>query len=105
MARVTFEFDENDDREDINIIVNRYKLLGALNAVSELRGSIYNNKIYDKDALITVKDGKVLTAEDYDRFQEAGEYPVEDTKEYISSSYIESRLGEALEHIYDLLDY
>ena len=104
MSKVIFEFNENKDRDDINIIVNRHKIVYALQQIQDLHRKIYNGKLYD-DVTINVKDGKVLTEEDYKRFQEDGEYPVKGTKEYLDSDYIERELDSALEHIYNLLDY
>lgn len=104
MAKVTFEFDEDEDRDTINLIVNRYALTSAIYSLQDLHRKIYNGKLYD-DVVIHVKDNKVLTDEDYKRFQEAGEYPVKGTKEYIDSDFIERELSNALEHTYNLLDY
>lgn len=104
MAKVIFEFDECDDRNDINIIVNRHKLENALYQIQDLHRKIYNGKLYD-DVTINVKDNKVLTEDDYKKFQDEGNYPVKGTKEYIESSYIENELDRALDGIYEILDY
>lgn len=57
MGKVTFEFDEIEDSQDIKQITNRYKLCGILNDVSnyrrelykyETRGEIPVNEIIDK---------------------------------------------------------
>ena len=40
MSKVIFEFDEREDNQDINIIVNRAKLLGAAYKLSDLFSKI-----------------------------------------------------------------
>ena len=42
MSKVTFVFDESEDRADINIIVDRHKLMSALLELSNYRKSLYN---------------------------------------------------------------
>jgi len=37
MAKVIFEFDEFEDRQDVNMIVNRYKLVSTINNLSNWR--------------------------------------------------------------------
>ena len=42
MSKVIFEFDEREDNQDINIIVNRAELLDAAYKLSDLFRKIYN---------------------------------------------------------------
>ena len=37
MAKVKFEFDEFEDRHDVNIIVNRHKLVSVVHDLSDWR--------------------------------------------------------------------
>ena len=77
MAKVIFEFDESEDRQDINIIVNRHKLMSALLDIYNYRKTLY--KGYETETVI-VKDDKVLgkitdTLSDYDG---KGEFYIKD---------------------------
>ena len=66
MARVTFEFDDIEDRADVEAVIGRYKLLSAIDSISELYSVIYNGKIYDHDVEIYVlPEGRIATEEDY----------------------------------------
>ena len=104
MAKVIFEFDDEEDNDDINVIVNRHKLSCALYDLNDFYRKLYNGKLYTDD-IITVKNNKVLTEEDYKEFQEKGEYPVKGTKEFISTDYLENELDSILSNVKDLLDY
>ena len=104
MAKVTFEFDDVEDNDEVNIIVNRHKLVCAISELSDFFRELYNGKLYTNE-LITVKENKVLTEEDYKRFQEQGEYPVKGTKSYISTDYIENKLDNILCDVRSLLQY
>ena len=81
MAKVIFEFDDEKDKYDINVIVNRDKLLVALEKLCNLRGKIYNAKLYNNE-IITVKDNKVLTDDDYKDLQLKNEI-LTNTTDYI----------------------
>lgn len=103
MAKVTFEFDNNKDRDDILFIVNKSKIYCALYELNDFYRKLYNGKLCTDD-IITVKDNKVLTDADYKKFREAGDYPVSGTTEYIKTSYIENILDDALQDVISLLD-
>ena len=82
MSKVTFEFDENEDRYDVNLIVNRHKLVTAVNELSDLFRRIYNGKRYDdKDSVYIKADVCVATEEDYKRLLEMIEFWNENHKE------------------------
>lgn len=104
MARVTFEFDDEEENDEINLVVNRHKLECAIYELNDFYRNLYNGKLYTDD-IITVKDNKVLTEEDYKEFQEKGEYPVKGTKEFIGTDYLENELDNILNNVRDLLDY
>ena len=65
MAKVIFEFDDReDDKVDIDFIVNRHKILAAISDLSSLRSKIYNSKLYNNE-LITIKDNRVIADSEY----------------------------------------
>ena len=103
MAKVIFEFDDNDENDEINLVVNRHKLIYTITQLSDFYRKLYNGKLYTDD-IITVKDNKVLTSEDYVEFQEKGEFPVKGTQSYISTDYLENELDNMLSGIRDMLD-
>lgn len=105
MSKVTFEFDENEDRYDVNLIVNRHKLSVAVNELSDLYRKIYNGKIYDKKDLIYVKeDGCKATKEDYEEANLKGEFLSGGTS-YLRCEFIEAELDRILEDVRPFLYY
>ena len=44
MAKVTFEFDDNEERSDIEEVVNRSKIMCALRDLSDLYRRLYNRE-------------------------------------------------------------
>ena len=104
MAKVIFEFDEAEDRYDINMIVNRHRLMCAAEELSNLYRKIYNGKIYDEEDCIYVKaDGKVATEEDYKEVRETGKL-LEGGKHYLRQGYVEKELSYILDKVIDLID-
>ena len=59
MAKVTYEFDENEEGRDIELINSRYKMICALNDLSDLKRKLYKGWLSEED-LINVKDNRVL---------------------------------------------
>jgi hypothetical protein len=102
MAKVIFEFDDEKDKYDINVIVNRDKLLVALEKLCNLRGKIYNAKLYNNE-IITVKDNKVLTDDDYKDLQLKNEI-LTNTTDYIDRTFVENELGTIIDGIIDYLN-
>lgn len=99
MSKVTFEFDENEDRYDVNLIVNRHKLITAVNELSDLYRKIYNGKIYDeKDSVYIKADGCVATKEDYEKANLKGEF-LSGGKTYLRQGFIEEELDRILEDV------
>lgn len=104
MAKVIFEFDEAEDRYDINMIVNRHRLMCAAEELSNLYRKIYNGKIYDEEDSIYVKpDGKVATEEDYEKVRNEGKF-LEGGKYYLRQEFVERELGYILDKVSDLID-
>lgn len=99
MAKVEFEFDENDDRYDVNIIVNRHKLVEAVDELSDLYRKIYNGKIYDdKDVIYVKENGRVATQEDYDKANKEGKF-LSGGEHYLRQKFIEVELDRILEDV------
>lgn len=97
MSKVTFEFDEYDDSDDINIVVNRNKLTKALYDLSDYRRTIL--KGYENGAVIALDDkilGKIS-----DKIPE--EYDNMPTKILVSDEAILDELNRILTPIYNLL--
>ena len=103
MAKVTYEFDENEEGRDIELINSRYKMICALNDLSDLKRKLYKGWLNEED-LINVKDNRVLQKEDYDKIHKEGKLFIEGSKQYISYDYIESEIDRILNDIYFLLD-
>ena len=57
MGKVIFEFNEDEELEDINVVANRKKIMTALYELSCYRSSLY--KRFETDAIITSGD-KIL---------------------------------------------
>ena len=96
MGKVTFEFDE-DDRENINLVVNRHKLINAIEELSNLYRGIYNGKIYyrDDEQIYLKADGTKATEEDYRKANLEGKF-LSGGKYYLSQDYIERELDNIL---------
>lgn len=103
MPKVTFEFDEYEDRRDIDIIVNRHKLMCAIDELSDLYRTIYNGKVYEEGATIyLLEDGRKATKEDYDKANLEGKF-LSGGKNYLSQDYIGRELDRILEDVRRLL--
>ena len=105
MAKVTFEFDDIEDRTDVEAVIGRYKLLSAIDSISELLSIIYTRKIYDHDVEIYVlPEGRIATDEDYKKANEEGKF-LSGGKTYLDSTWVENRLDLILENVRHLLSY
>lgn len=104
MAKVTYEFDEDEDRDDIRAIIDRHKLIYALSEINELYRRLWNGKIYDEKVYISVKDNQVITDEMWKKAREENR-EIGETESYISKEYIEIELDNALDRVRHLLDY
>ena len=103
MAKVIFEFDDIENKDDILAIVNRHKLILAVNQINNLFRKIYNGKIYNPDNCIYLKaDGSKATDEDYERVRKNGEY-LSGGKHYLLQEYIENELKDALDGLDDFI--
>lgn len=102
MAKVTFEFDEYEEREDVNVIINRHKLLNAINKIDDLRRQIYKGYLNEGDSIYLKKDGCKATQEDYDLASLKGEY-LEGGETYLRADYVENKLNEILEGVIEFI--
>ena len=104
MSKVTFEFDEDKNRSDINVIVNRYKLISALEDLDTLYRNLYNGKIYDPDNIVYItKDSRIATEEDYKEAQDRGK-PLSGLGYYIKQDWIENKLDDILQNVRQTLN-
>ena len=104
MAKVTFEFDDNEESYEIEKVINRNKFIVALEELSDLYRRMYNGKIYDENATIYVlKEGRVATEKDYEEARLKGTY-LEGGKTYYNSDWIENELNIILDDIRPYLD-
>lgn len=97
MAKVTFEFDEFEDRDDINVIVNRHKLLNALYELSNYRRGLY--KGYEPGTIV-VKDNKVV----YRDNKKLEDYELEGSESFIGDELVIQKIDTILNDVYDLIN-
>lgn len=98
MAKVIFEFDDNEESNEVNIVANRHKLVCAVNELSDLHRRIYNGKLYEDESIYVLKEGRVATQEDYDKANKEGKF-LEGGKTYLDSNFIEGALDRILEDV------
>jgi hypothetical protein len=104
LAKVTFEFDNDEtSRNEINMVINRQKVLWALDKVVSLRNNIFNAKLYN-DAMVSTKNGRILTDEDYAQAHKEGK-SIEDTVDYVSRDFIEEALSAIIDGVIDFIDF
>jgi hypothetical protein len=104
MAKITIEFDDTQDSsQDISAVVNRHKLLNAVNDLDDLFRQIYNGKIYDPDIEIYLKsDNCKATEEDFKKASETGKL-LSGGKYYLDREWVENELNHILENIREFL--
>ena len=99
MPKVTYEFDENKDLEDINLIINRHKLSLLVNELYNFRRDLYKGYV-PEGVYISIKDNKVVTAED----REKAEGLIEGTKGYIDDDYVIDEIDRILDNVKGIID-
>lgn len=105
MAKVIIEFNEQEDGlQDVNAVINRHKLLSAVNELRDLYSRIYNDKIYDEnDVQIYLKsDGTKATEQDYKQANEQGTY-LSGGKQYLEREWVEQQLNDILDDVREFL--
>lgn len=98
MSKVNFTFDESEDRADINVIVNRHKLMNALFELSCYRRNLY--KGYEDNAVMASGD-KIIGKITEEVPEEYNDKPV---KVYIEDEAILNELDRILGPVNDILD-
>lgn len=118
MAKVTFEYDENEEKTDIELIVNRYKMWNALNELSGLRRSIYKG-YYNEGDYCSVREAEVpmkhnpdhkikkavqvITDEEREKANMEGRW-IEDSVTYLKADWVENEINRILDDVYQVLD-
>ena len=97
MSKVNFEYDENEENYEIQLITNRHTLMKALYDLADYRRNLYkgyNNKY------IIVKDNEVV----YKEGQKIKEYDIEAAKTYLDDNDVIDKLDDILDQVRHLLD-
>lgn len=98
MGKVVFEFDEDEDRHDIQLITNRHKLICALYDLDNYRRGLYkgyiNNEIYAVDGQIVGKGIGALKD-----IKEGAQ-----VKSYLEDEDVINEIGNILDKVRFLLD-
>ena len=98
MAKVIFEFDEDEDRHELELINNRHKLICALYDLSNYRRSLY--KGYINNATYAVDD-KIVGKWDDIRDKNFGDAKI---KAYLQDEDVINELDIILDKVRFLLD-
>lgn len=99
MSKVNFEFDENEERGDVELIIHRHKLISALYDLQAYRRSIYKGYISSEELIVV--DDKIV-ARGAEKLE--AEYDVEKAKAYLSTDDILRELDYVLDKVWFLLD-
>lgn len=102
MAKVIFEFNEDEDRDTINIINNRYKLINALYELQSYRRNLYKGYINDT-VLIDDKEKRQITDEEIEKAHLEGKF-FEDAHEYLAVNDVIDKIDCILEDINYLIN-
>lgn len=98
MGKVTFEFDEIEDNQDIRNIINRNKFIYALDELRKYRRTLckgyVNNQIIVKDKKVIAESTEILTLNEN----------IEGRKAYIPINDVIDELDSCLNEIAYLLD-
>lgn len=101
MGKVTFEFDENEDGYDIELIVHRHDLAYAFDKLKSFRRTIYKGYEPDEETVYTNKEKtKVYTKKDFD---ENNGY-IADAQLHLNDDYVLRELDSVLDEVSYLLD-
>ena len=99
MGKVIFEFDEIEDSQDIKNIVNRNKLIYALDELKKYQRRLckgcVNNQIIVEDRNVIAEGTKILALEGN----------IEGQKTYMPVNDIIDELDNCLNSVISLLDY
>lgn len=95
MGKVTYEFEENKESHDIELIVNRYKMICALDELEKYRYDLYNGHCED---VIYVRDDEKTGTDDNKTIED-----VKRTKECIEVKNVLNVLDDILEDVKHLV--
>lgn len=103
MGKVTFEFNDENEGSEIQLIVNRNKLISALYDLNDFYRQLYNGKIYDPNNIVYITDdNRIAQEEDYKKAQEEG-HPLHGKGYYIRQEWLENELDNILQSVNHLL--
>ena len=98
MSKITFEFDEDEEWNDVNLVVNRHKLISALYDLENYRRGIY--KGYINNAVYAVDD-KIVGKWDEIRDKDFGETKL---KAYLDDEDVLREIDNILDRVKHLLN-
>ena len=104
MAKVNFEFNDEKENSEIQLVVNRSKLISALWELNDFYRQLYNGKIYDPENIVYITmDDRIATEEDYNKALQEG-HPLKGKGYYIRQEWLENRLDDILSDVRHLLN-
>lgn len=104
MAKVNFEFNDEKENSEIQLVVNRSKLISALWELNDFYRQLYNGKIYDPENIVYITmDDRIATEEDYNKALQEG-HPLKGKGYYIRQEWLENKLDDILSDVRHLLD-
>lgn len=98
MGKVVFEFNEDEESEDVNVVANRKKIMTALYELSCYRSSLY--KGFETDAVIVSGD-KILGKVTDNIPEKAYTHPIE---LYLKEEDIVNKIDSILGAVSGILD-
>ena len=98
MSKITFEFDEDEEWNDVNLVVNRHKLITALYDLENYKRGIYKGYI---DNAVYAVDGKIVGKLDDIRDKDFGDAKI---KAYLDDEDVLRELDMILDKVRHLLN-
>lgn len=98
MGKVIFEFDEDEDRNEIELITNRHKLICALYDLDNYRRGLYKGYI---DNMTYAVDGQIVGKWDDIRDKDLADSKI---TTYLSDEDVLSEIDSILDKVRFLLD-
>ncbi len=96
MGKVIFEFDDVAENSDIENVINRNKLICALDEIKNFRTNLYKGF---EENIIIVKNDKVINSKEFKTKED-----INGTKGYISVSDVIDELDRCLSEVKHLLN-
>lgn len=97
-GKVTYQYDEIEDKYEIDLINNRHKLAYALDELKQLRRNIYkgysNNYIIVSEDQVVIRDGEKVKEE----------YNFEDAKTYLHDQDIIDQIDQILDIVNNIIE-